>query len=209
MNVSHLTDGTPVAIVDDFAFERRAEIVKLAIDSSTRTRSAGSNNVGGWKSADTFLSWPYPCLGELARAVQARASLPDVADAFGDLQRKLVAQNAKFADWRDNRSLVGWAMVNGKGNYHKWHKHGAHYLVGVYYADPGDPPGPTMFASTVKAPRDYAGSAADQREATIGSDRWLVPAVAGRLVFFPGATWHRVPPYLGETPRVTVAFEIR
>ena len=204
MNVTLLSDGTPIAVVDDFAFDHTAAIVKLAIDTSLRTKSFGSNNVGGWKSADTFLSWPYPGVAELARAVQVRASAHDVADAFGELQRRLVRQNAKFDDWRDNRSLVGWAMVNGKGNHHKWHRHGRDYLVGVYYAAPGNPPGPTEFAPTIRAaPGDTS------REATIGNERWIAPAVAGRLIFFPGATWHRVPAYLGETPRVTIAFEIR
>jgi hypothetical protein len=31
----------------------------------------------------------------------------------------------------------------------------------------------------------------------------------GRLAIFRGETWHRLPPYGGESPRITIAFDVR
>lgn len=97
------------------------EIARLVLESSTRTASKGSNNSGGWKSADTFLSWNFPAVNLIACELAARLTGGEV------------------------HKLTAWAMVNRNGSLHKRHRHGERYRVGVYYVAAGDPPVPTLF----------------------------------------------------------------
>lgn len=86
--------------------------------------------------------------------------------------------------------VVSWAMVNRAGSHHPRHNHRTAAWSGVYYVDPGEAPTvPTLF------------ELADGREVEV----W--PS-AGRLVLFPGWMYHRVPPYRGQAPRVTIALDV-
>lgn len=87
-------------------------------------------------------------------------------------------------------NLTGWAMVNRRGASHPRHDHRAARLSGVYCVDPGDPPGtPTVFE--------------------VPTGEVSVDLAPGRLVLFRGDTWHRVPEYAGERPRITIAFDAK
>jgi hypothetical protein len=96
---------------------------------------------------------------------------------------------------------VGWAMVNRAGSEHPRHQHRIAILSGVYYVTSGseDAITPTIFECPC-----------DGRPAR-GSTRYdlEVEPHPGRLVICRGETWHRVPPYPGELPRITVAFDVR
>lgn len=98
-------------------------------------------------------------------------------------------------------SPVAWAMVNRAGSQHPRHQHRAALLSGVYYVAAGsmDAVTPTIFecpcdGRTVR-PADRFELAVDPHP--------------GRLVICRGETWHKVPKYLGEAPRITVAFDVR
>lgn len=84
---------------------------------------------------------------------------------------------------------VAWAMVNRTGSHHPRHQHRIATLSGVYYVAPGDPLVPTIF--------ECAGYEVE------------VDPHPGRLVLCPGVMWHRVARYDGETPRITIAFDVR
>lgn len=81
-----------------------------------------------------------------------------------------------------------WAMINRKGSYHARHQHRIASTCGVYYVTVGDPVVPTMFELD-------------------GHEVPYAPA-PGRLVLFSGQTWHRVPRYDGDAPRITIAFDV-
>lgn len=99
------------------------------------------------------------------------------------------------------RSPVGWAMVNRAGSHHPRHQHRAAIISGVYYVTVGSPEAitPTIFECPC-----------DGRPAR-PTDRYEleVEPHPGRIVLCRGETWHRVPKYLGDLPRVTVAFDVR
>lgn len=100
--------------------------------------------------------------------------------------------------------VSGWAMINRGGSSHPRHWHDGSVLSGVYYVDPGEGPSPpTIFELGVRGRRG-----ARLPRGTKVSEREVTP-VAGRLVLFPGDLWHRVPPYAGSAPRITVAFDVR
>lgn len=85
--------------------------------------------------------------------------------------------------------LVAWAMVNRAGSHHPRHQHRVAILTGIYYVAPGDPIVPTVFE-------------------TPEGDLEIEPH-PGRLAIFRGETWHKVPVYSGESPRITIAFDVR
>jgi hypothetical protein len=93
------------------------------------------------------------------------------------------------------RSPVAWAMVNRAGSYHQRHQHRVAILSGVYYVVSGDPLTPTVF----ECPCDGG----------IKQGELQVEPYPGRLVLCRGETWHSVPKYMGETPRITIAFDVR
>ena len=99
------------------------------------------------------------------------------------------------------RSPVAWAIVNRAGSHHPRHQHRIASLSGVYYVTAGSPDSitPTVFECPC-----------DGRPAR-GSDRYKleVEPHPGRLVVSRGETWHAVPKYMGELPRITVAFDVR
>jgi hypothetical protein len=88
---------------------------------------------------------------------------------------------------------VAWAMVNRAGSHHPRHQHRVAILTGIYYVAAGSENAiiPTVF----------------ECEGT--SDELEVEPHPGRLVICRGETWHRVPIYPGELPRITIAFDVR
>ena len=99
------------------------------------------------------------------------------------------------------RSPVAWTMVNRAGSQHPRHQHRVATLVGVYYVTAGseDAITPTIF----ECPCDGRPARA--------SDRYEleIEPHPGRLVVCRGETWHRLPAYPGELPRITIAFDVR
>jgi len=95
------------------------------------------------------------------------------------------------------RSPVAWAMVNRAGSHHPRHQHRIATLSGVFYvtAGNGDPLTPTVF----ECPCDGRPKRHEVE----------VEPHPGRLVVCRGQTWHRLPPYTGELPRITIAFDVR
>jgi hypothetical protein len=93
------------------------------------------------------------------------------------------------------RSLVAWAMVNRSGSHHPRHQHRIALLSGVYYVAPGNVRTPTVF----ECPCDGRPMQSELE----------VDPHPGRLVICRGETWHRVPVYAGDLPRITIAFDVR
>lgn len=99
------------------------------------------------------------------------------------------------------RPLVGWAMVNRAGSQHPRHQHRVAVLTGIYYVASGsaDAITPTVFECPCdgRIPR--------------GEERYEleIEPHPGRLALFRGETWHRVPAYPGDLPRITIAFDVR
>lgn len=87
--------------------------------------------------------------------------------------------------------LVAWAMLNRAGSHHPRHQHRVAMITGVYYVAVGneDASAPTIF--------EYPSGELE-----------VTPRI-GRLALFRGETWHRVPIYRGDLPRITVAFDVK
>jgi hypothetical protein len=100
------------------------------------------------------------------------------------------------------RASAAWAMVNRAGSHHPRHQHRIAIVMGVYYVTAGseDAITPTIFecpsGDVTRVPKDQCYELE-------------VEPHPGRLVISRGETWHRVPLYAGELPRITIAFDIR
>jgi hypothetical protein len=84
---------------------------------------------------------------------------------------------------------VAWAMVNRAGSHHPRHQHRVAIVTGVYYVAAGDPITPTIVET--------------------GEGDLAIDPYPGRLLVFRGDTWHHVPVYPGDLPRITIAFDVR
>ena len=84
----------------------------------------------------------------------------------------------------------GWAMVNRAGSSHQRHIHKTATWSGVYFVDPGEEPYAPLIV-----------------ERPMG--KLTVPPNPGRLVLFSGRTFHSVPRYEGNVPRITIAFDAK
>lgn len=96
--------------------------------------------------------------------------------------------------------LVGWAMVNRGGSHHPRHQHRGAILTGIYYVTSGseDAITPTVFECP-------------SGDGCFDGKRYAleVEPHPGRLVICRGETWHFVPVYPGDMPRITIAFDVR
>lgn len=96
-------------LYDDVHPELCPRLVEIILGhmAAAKGRGVGSLNVGGWKSPETFFSWPEDEVRELERAlINTLGARP-----------------------------VGWAMVNGLGAVHRRHQHRIAVLSGIYYLD--------------------------------------------------------------------------
>ncbi len=163
---------TEPVVLDDVLSELCPAIEQVILHRMRTDRSTKSLNVGGWKSAEDFFSWPDAAVQQLRQQVLAEVG---------------AAQ------------LVAWAMVNRAGSHHPRHQHRAAVLTGVYYVAPGSEEAivPTVFECEGDGARGSSGYELE------------VEPHPGRLVICRGETWHRVPIYSGELPRITIAFDVR
>jgi hypothetical protein len=152
-------------VIDNVRPDLCAELAQIILERMEKERySTPSLNRGGWKSSETFFSWPY-------------VAVQEIRDAFFSIIGAQVP-------------LVGWAMVNRRGSSHPRHQHAIARLVGVYYVAVGDAIAPTVFECAAHGELE-------------------VDPHPGRVVLSPGSMYHWVNSYLGEEPRISVAFDIR
>lgn len=149
--------------------ERQALCADILLLAAT-TPTFASHNRGGWRSPPTWLktSWLHARLAMLLAVHE-----PDA----------------------DPATLVGWAVVNRQGAFHKAHTHNAKYAwSGIVYLDPGGPnSGATVFEWS---PTRY----------TTQTER--VEPATDLVVIFSSQLGHAVEVHPNATPRITVAFDV-
>lgn len=160
-----------------------------------------SNRDGGWHSKKTLQDWSAPGIDQL---------MQHIGDGVRDIVQHTVdePQPTHFDRWL----IEAWANVNVKGARNESHAHGGRVRPtlwsGIYYVDPGrttddgSAGGRTVFEDRIGVPRlmDASGTATPQ-EMTIEPQ-------AGMMVMFPSTLHHRVEPYLGDTRRITIAWNL-
>lgn len=110
---------------------------------------------------------------------------PVVALAIARLRRAV-------ADWvgDDERRWQLWTTVLRRGGYHVAHRHGDAEWSGVYYVAAGE---------------DGRGGAITFAR---GATSCTIAPQPGLLLLFPGTLLHSVAEYRGDTPRISLAFNL-
>jgi hypothetical protein len=127
---------------------------------------------------------------------------------------RVVARMNRYSedDIRGMRVFVdAWFHVTRFGGYISYHSHPMASWSGVYMVDPGEPGKGGIL--NFKDPRPHAnmymdqGNSAWQHPVQLGSRNF--PMQPGDLLLFPSFLQHEVRPYMGEQPRITVAFNCK
>lgn len=162
-----------------------------------RARCPGTkvSNVGGWQSTHDLMSWDVPELGRLGAWIK---------QGFGAVMHRELGTDA----FRFRYTVTAWANVNESGDYNRTHMHPNNHLSGVYYVDTGEPD-PSLIpngAIEFLDPRPAVG--VYDLPGVVVPSTWTVQPEAGTLLMFPSWIRHAVLPYVGEGPRISIAFNL-
>jgi uncharacterized protein (TIGR02466 family) len=172
-----------------------AELIERAARSHPGIQKS---NVGGWHSTLDFINWDVACVRELR----------------GRLSRFSVELTRLFLRPEDEDAVLSfqldaWANVLHRGEYHSLHNHPNSFWSGVYYVsdNPSIPEHPMSGKLELVDPRPSASSAYAESSTLFG--KLLLNPVAGQMLMFPSWLQHCVHPYFGDTPRISIAFNVR
>lgn len=172
-----------------------AALRDLILKEPTESKGVQISNVGGWHSQKNLHERPEACVRELVGRIEAMAR---------DLVRETVddPSDAHLSGWE----IEGWANVNRHGDYNSAHIHEPKFIwSGVYYVDPGD----VEPASGCIKFEDRSGVAKEIVNNPDPFEREVaVKPEAGLMVVFPVTLFHYVEPYLGQGPRISIAFNL-
>ncbi|MFJ3486343.1 TIGR02466 family protein [Pseudomonas sp. NPDC090202] len=192
---------TPIASLRYPGFETlNTELKAIILARAEQCSGTLHSNQGGWQSSDDFPAWadePGQRLLDFARELANQLS------AVQSPEHGLV--EARLA-WTHN----AWANINLHGHSNRLHGHPGAYWSAVYWVDAGDEHqgGELEFLD----PRGLTPSLAHPHlrmriEGCLdaGFMKNITPR-AGTLLMFPSWLLHSVSPYLGQRPRISVAF---
>jgi len=193
---------TPLIVLQLSSADGANERLKQRILARSQSHpSVLKSNRGGWQSDTDFTDWAGPD-GEAMLAVAS-----EVATKISAVQTANGFAPADFP-WKMN----AWANVNRSGHTNDMHTHAGAYWSGVYYVDDGgvevggalelmDPRGvtPMMYAPLVRI--GIKGCV------TAGASETFQPKT-GNMVLFPAWLLHAVQAYLGDSVRISVAFNL-
>ncbi len=183
-------------------------LTKLFLDKTTRGTEYQATYQRDTQHGELFESrfdlfyWDDPPVKELFKFCHAATTelLKRVSDYSGDEFERL-----KF-------SYHSWFHVTRKGGFQGLHFHQNASWSGIFCVDPGDRPADAPYSGLVRFhdPRHTAAYYSD------AGNRRLVPQAhigsidihheSGKLLLFPSYLMHEIFPYVGETPRIVVAF---
>ena len=173
-----------------------ARLRSLILERASGAGGVGKSNVGGWHSDTDFFNWPHPEANEL---------LSRVAQAV----KAMMAAMTGMREIRGELDAWGWANVLYDGGYNQPHVHPESMWSGVYYVDAGQPKPDTPNNGLIEFqdPRTAVDQVKIPGAPFTGRIRYQPRA--GSLLLFPGWLSHFVNPYRGDTPRISVAFNVR
>ena len=167
----------------------------LVLNEPRRSQGVKISNVGGWHSAKDLHERSEPCIRELVERIRA-------------MTRDLVYETVDnpLEAHLENWEIEAWANINRRGNYNSAHIHEPKFVwSGVYYVDPGDvdpPSGDIKFEDRSGVAKEVLRNADPfEREVAVRPE-------AGLMIMFPVTLFHYVEPYLGQRPRISIAFNL-
>jgi len=161
------------------------------------------SNSGGWQSPKELQTWKAPCILELVNQIEIAVFMM-LSECIGeDVVRSM-------RKWK----IAGWANVNERGDYNKIHNHSGGVFSGVYYVDVGksDPERPNSgvlsFRSPTMAELVVNNLRAPEPLRQFFRSNYSITPANGLMIVFPSWLEHQVHPYHGETPRISVSWDV-
>lgn len=180
------------------------ELRRLVLEHEKKEPNDPHANVGGWHSRNNLLEWPDPSIQRLRETI-AQGVQSMVEATLEQLRR--FGSNRQFGG---KISLIAWANVSRRGNYHTVHNHPGSCWSGVYYVHCGegadadqsrggflDLLDPRPFTEMVPVPGEPYGQ------------KISVKPKPGMMLIFPGFLYHFVHPFAAEGERISIAFNAR
>ncbi|MEO1573522.1 MAG: TIGR02466 family protein [Pseudomonadota bacterium] len=190
--------ATPVINVRWSGMDAMNDALRMIIlDAERRTEGVVRSNVGGWHSTTGFLELGTDVVAELRGRI---------CDLVTEVRARVLP-----ADQGSNAArfhLEGWANVLRTGQYNTMHCHPNAVWSGVYYVTDNPTAGTHPFSGKLELIDPRPGAALEYREASSLYGRFMLSPVAGQIVIFPSWLNHIVHPYFGESPRISVAFNV-
>ncbi len=168
---------------------------ELVLERAQPQKSGRRSTVGGWQSENDLLNWGGPHVAQLIEWIQA--GFRALTEATGGTED---AQKGRFM-------TAAWANMLHKGGYNRVHGHYGFIWSGIYYVDPGDRPPPDHeFSGMLEFVDPRTAASAMYVPGNPFRDGGYVAPQAGQMLIFPAWLTHHVHPYLGERPRISIAF---
>ncbi len=175
--------------------EFNAEITRRVLAERKKTPTQKYSNVGGWHSDRQLLQK----LGEPFGSQLARMFIENVAATLETIVE--ITQPLP-----EKHSVEAWANVNEKGDTNAAHIHAGCPWSGVYYVSTDENAGgEIMFAD----PRTEALMVNHPLNPFQATNNIMVAPVPGMMLIFPSFIYHSVHPYMGNVPRISIAFNLQ
>lgn len=174
-----------------------AELSRIILERAPQNTKRYKSNVGGWHSENAdLLSWGGAAIQQLGQWIQAATK--DMTRASSGLE----TIKGRYTAW-------AWANLLYPGGYNLVHDHPRHGWSGVYYVAPGEKDPDNVLAGQIEFidPRGCVDAHLLPGEPFSGPVR--IEPVAGMMLMFPGWLRHVVYPYRGQSPRISISFNLR
>jgi uncharacterized protein (TIGR02466 family) len=178
-------------------------LMNLILAKREETPGVKMSNTGGWQSEKELQTWESPAVPQLIEKINTAVLLL--------LTERLGEDNAsKVGTWH----IAAWANINERGDYNTLHNHSGAFFSGVYYVNAGitDEEHPFSGVITFRNPT-LAALAVDNLRVSkqLGSifrSEYSILPQDGLMLLFPGWLQHEVHPYFGNTPRVSISWDV-
>lgn len=195
---------TPLIIAEPPEAQALCAALKTTILArEAEAKGVKHSNLGGWQSPQDFFDWSGAAGARLAEIVRALAD---------EHSGKRVGANIAHGSVRWH--VGAWANVNRQGHENATHYHPGAYWSAVFYVDDGGINGETKLGGAIEFqdPRGaltvmYAPDVKMDIAHCQATSEQLSPK-SGMLVMFPAWLPHRVTPFLGAGPRISVALNL-
>jgi len=171
------------------------ELRALILAEESRYASVGKSNIGGWHSRTDFFLREEPAVASLTSWVSWAVS-------------RMVDTTAGPGKFKGELSVTAWAAICRAGAYHAPHSHPDSAWSGAYYVDAGtqNPERPLSGVLEFLDPR--AGVDAVTGPGDPYGEPVRIRPQDGLMAIFPSWLYHWVHPYVGQTPRIVVSFNV-
>ena len=153
------------------------------------------SNRSGWHSDTELLRWA---------ADDVRPIIAQIVQMADENSQDLQARPGQRRGWL----LEAWANVSGTGAANASHSHGGSYWSAVYYVQIGDGEGGDIVFEDPRSPMIEMHAPFLRFRDAGGEGLYSITPAESQILLFPSWLKHSVTPWLGNTPRISIAVNL-